>query len=136
MYLQNRYFITALRGTCNVAPTTEAHKLDKLSKEARELKIQEWRERSRNVAMPSNASNITLNSSLPATPERALHNVCSPSHEDSLHNSNRGKDTPRSHGPKPLPNAATPCKGVADLLRDTDDFTRTNHRRSVSTVTI
>ncbi|XP_040200658.1 phospholipid-transporting ATPase VB [Rana temporaria] len=131
-----KYFITALRGTCKVAPTTEAHKLDKLSKEARELKIQEWRERSRNVAMPSNASNITLNSSLPATPERALHNVCSPRHEDSLHNSHRGKDTPRSHRPKPLPSAATPCKGVADLLRDTDDFTRSNHRRSVSTVTI
>ncbi|PIO40113.1 hypothetical protein AB205_0167840 [Aquarana catesbeiana] len=131
-----KYFITALRGTCKVAPTTEAHKLDKLSKEARELKIQEWRERSRNVAMPSDASNITLNSSLPATPERVLHNVCSPSHEDSLHNSHRGKDTPRSHRPKPLPSAATPCKSAADHLRDTDNFTRANHRRSVSTVTV
>ncbi|KAM5171285.1 phospholipid-transporting ATPase VB [Mantella aurantiaca] len=131
-----RYFFKALRGTYRVAPTTEAHKLDKISKEARELKIQEWKERSRSAAMASNPSNVTLNSSLPATPERALHSVCSPSHEDSLHNSHRETNTPRSHQPKNMPSSASPSKGVADLLRDTEDFTRANHRRSVSTVTV
>ncbi|XP_072256808.1 phospholipid-transporting ATPase VB isoform X2 [Pyxicephalus adspersus] len=124
-----KYFITVLRGTCGVSPTTEAHKLDKLSKEARELKIQEWKDRNRSAALASNPSNITLNNSFPPTPERMLHNVCSPSLEDNLNNSYREMNTPRTHRPKPLPNAASPSRGV-------EDHTKANHRRSVSTVTV
>ncbi|XP_075065980.1 phospholipid-transporting ATPase VB isoform X2 [Mixophyes fleayi] len=120
-----RFFITALRGTCGVPPTTEAHKLDKLSKEERELKIQDWRERYKNTTMDSSHCNTTINSMnvLPATPERTLHNVCSPIHEDRKYDS-------------PVHSAVAPARGVRDLLRDTEEFTRTNHRRSISTVTV
>ncbi|KAM9312630.1 phospholipid-transporting ATPase VB [Gastrophryne carolinensis] len=138
MALLPRYFITALRGTCCVAPTTEAHKLDKLSKTAREIKIQEWRERSKSAAMASNLSSVNLNNTngLPATPEREYDNRV-PRHEDSLCNSPREMDSIASLHPRPLRGAVQPAKGVADLLReDTEDFTRANHRRSVSTVTV
>ncbi|XP_069825818.1 phospholipid-transporting ATPase VB isoform X2 [Dendropsophus ebraccatus] len=125
-----RYFIKALRGTCGVAPTTEAHKLDKLSKEEREFKIQEWRDR-RKQEMISNHCNTT--NGLPTTPGRVLHNVCSPSHGDSSFSTPRDLDTSRS----PLPQPVATSKGVADLLREnTDDFSRSNHRRSISTVTV
>lgn len=118
-----------------MAATTEAHKLDKLSKEAREMKIQEWKERNRNVEMAFSPSNITLNGSSRVTPDRLLHNVCSPNHEDSIANSQRERDAPKPHRPKPMPSGASPIKGVADFLKDTD-LTRSNHRRSVSTVTV
>ncbi|XP_056372650.1 phospholipid-transporting ATPase VB isoform X2 [Hyla sarda] len=122
-----RYFIKALRGTVGVAPTTEAHKLDKLSKEEREFRIQEWRDR-RKQEMAFNAIN-----GLPATPERVLHNVCSPSHGDSSFNSPRDLDNSITPHPQPV----APSRGVADLLREnTDDLTRSNHRRSISTVTV
>ncbi|XP_073437115.1 phospholipid-transporting ATPase VB isoform X1 [Dendrobates tinctorius] len=128
-----RYFIKALRGTCGVAPIIEAHKLDKLSKEEREFKIQEWRDKNK-IEMASNLYDSTINfSGLPATPERVLHNVCSPSHGDSYNNSPRDKHNPVS----PLPRPVAPSKGVSDLLREnTEDFIRSNHRRSISTVTV
>ncbi|KAG9490837.1 hypothetical protein GDO78_006263 [Eleutherodactylus coqui] len=125
-----RYFIKALRGTCGSVPTTEAHKLDKLSKEQREFKIQEWKDKRRNE-MTSDLSSINCTNGLPATPERALHNVCSPVHGDSSYNSPRHMDN--SGSPNPVPTS----KGVADLLRaNAEDFGRSNHRRSVSTVTV
>ncbi|KAM3925381.1 phospholipid-transporting ATPase VB [Leptodactylus fuscus] len=129
-----RYFIKALRGTCGVAPTTEAHKLDKLSKDEREFRIQEWRDKRKNETI-SNLHNSSINSAngLPATPERVLHNVCSPSHGDSSYNTPRDVDNPRA----PLPRSVAPSKVVTDLLRDnTEDFSRSNHRRSISTVTV
>ncbi|CAJ0936735.1 unnamed protein product [Ranitomeya imitator] len=128
-----RYFIKALRGTCGVAPIIEAHKLDKLSKEEREFKIQEWRDKNK-MEMASHLYDSTINfSGLPATPERVLHNVCSPSHGDSCNNSPRDRHNPIS----PLPRPVAPSKGVSDLLREnTEDFIRSNHRRSISTVTV
>ncbi|XP_068133918.1 phospholipid-transporting ATPase VB isoform X2 [Hyperolius riggenbachi] len=137
MALLPKYLITAIRGTCGVSATTRAHKLDKLSQQERELKIQEWRETSKHAALASNPSNASLNSTsgLPGTPERVLHNVCSPSHEDSIYNPRREANTPRTTHPRP--GAVPPARGVADLLRDeTDDFSRSNHRRSISTVTV
>ncbi|XP_073505620.1 phospholipid-transporting ATPase VB isoform X2 [Phyllobates terribilis] len=128
-----RYFIKALRGTCGVAPIIEAHKLDKLSKEEREFKIQEWRDKNK-IEMASNLFDSSINfSGLPATPERVLHNVCSPSHGGSSNNSPRDMHNPIS----PLPRPVAPSKGVSDLLRENmEDFTRSNHRRSISTVTV
>ncbi|XP_072002006.1 phospholipid-transporting ATPase VB isoform X2 [Engystomops pustulosus] len=126
-----RYFIKALRGTCGVAPTTEAHKLDKLNKEEWEFRIQEWRDKRKNE-MASNHCEADVNG-LPATPERILHNVCSPSHSNNLNNSPSDMENTRS----PLARPLAPSKAVADLLRDnTEDFSRSNHRRSVSTVTV
>lgn len=129
-----RYFIKSLRGTCGVAPTTEAHKLDKLCKEEREFKIQEWRDQRKNE-MTSNLCNSSINCSngLPATPGRVRPNVYSPSHGDSNFNSPRDMDNPSSALPRPV----APSKGVSDLLREnSEDFSRSNHRRSISTVTV
>ncbi|KAM4036634.1 phospholipid-transporting ATPase VB isoform 2-T5 [Anomaloglossus baeobatrachus] len=129
-----RYFIKALRGTCGVTPIIKAHKLDKLSKEEREFKIQEWRDKNK-IEMASNLcdSSINFTNGLPATPERVLHNVCSPSHGNSSNNSPGNTRNPIS----PLPPPVAPSKGVADLLREnTEDFIRSNHRRSISTVTV
>ncbi|XP_063784830.1 phospholipid-transporting ATPase VB [Pseudophryne corroboree] len=127
-----RYFFISLRGTCGVAPTTEAHKFDKLSKEERELKIQDWKERNNQASNPCNS---TLNTDfLPSTPERGLHNVCSPIYEEC---SPRNADTSKSPLPKSVPNAVAPARGVTDLLREnSEDFSRASHRRSISTVTV
>ncbi|XP_040297928.1 phospholipid-transporting ATPase VB isoform X1 [Bufo bufo] len=129
-----RFFIKGLRGTCGVTPTTEAQKLDKLGKEEREFKIQEWRDKSKNE-IASDLFDSTVNSTnvLPATPERVLHNVCSPSHGDSSYNPPRDMDNAIS----PLARPVAPSKGVEDLLRENDeDLSRSTHRRSISTVTV
>ncbi|XP_053318224.1 phospholipid-transporting ATPase VB [Spea bombifrons] len=122
-----RYFIYALKGTCRTTPIIEAQHLDKLCKEERDIKIQQWKERMRKSAHcvnngSSELGNASTNSinGLIGTPERKPHNVCTMTNE--YENS---------------PHGVGPAKCVKDLLRDnTEDFSRANHRRSISTVTV
>ncbi|MEE6478771.1 hypothetical protein FKM82_011992 [Ascaphus truei] len=154
-----RFLIRALNGTCKGSPIVEAQQLDKLSKEQRDMKIQQWREKSRSstpsvAPAPSYLGNGAMNNSyvLPATPERKSYYNCAVNNEDSNYNANRfygegasssatpsavGRPSPRMHLPIPEPNGMGHTKGVTDLLNvHTGDFTRANHRRSISTVTV
>ncbi|KAM8973060.1 phospholipid-transporting ATPase VB isoform 2-T2 [Pelodytes ibericus] len=124
-----RYFIYAIKGTCRKTAIAEARQLDQLCKEERDITIQQLKEKCRNATphvtnVPSDLENGTMNASvLCATPEKKMHNVCSANKEDN-------------HS-RAIANGLGPAKGVADLLRDnTEDFTRANHRRSISTVTV
>ncbi|XP_053574562.1 phospholipid-transporting ATPase VB isoform X1 [Bombina bombina] len=150
-----RFLIYALKGTCRISPLIEAQKLDKLNKAERDLKIQQWRERKRkstsNVApTPPDLENSTINS-VYASPDRKPTNKFTVHNEDNNCNSSFYREgqpssvTPaglvrpvtRSNHSKPAPSGVGPLKGAAKVLKDREEeFSRTSHRRSISTVTV
>ncbi|XP_030068472.1 phospholipid-transporting ATPase VB isoform X2 [Microcaecilia unicolor] len=153
-----RFFIKAVQGTCGSSLILEAQRLDKLSKEERERRIQQRRDQAQaTVASPTaNDANRPENMlGSPFSPKMQPPGNSTLCREDSNRTSidccveidpsgfaaSSSRPSPRRHRvnmpPSLVSNGLEPSQGDSDQWMDkTEDFTSANHRRSVSTVTI
>ncbi|KAM4748426.1 phospholipid-transporting ATPase VB [Rhinophrynus dorsalis] len=148
MALLPRFFIRAIKGTCTSSPIIEAQKLDKLHKDERDLKIQQLREKIRNVTPSAPPPPMDFNSSinngyiLHTTPSRTPRTTRTVNCEENHNSSVDGTPANPTSAERPTSkiqhtNGVGPAKGFANHVRDREeDFSRANHRRSISTVTV
>uniref|UniRef100_A0A8C5PZ90 Phospholipid-transporting ATPase n=1 Tax=Leptobrachium leishanense TaxID=445787 RepID=A0A8C5PZ90_9ANUR len=128
-----RYFIYALKGSCSNSPITKAQKLDKMSKEQREIQIQQWKERSR--GMTTCIRNVSAD--LGNTPIIGSSATATETMQNRFRIPGEGSSPVRSPQSRNEPGQVGQSKYVANLRReDQEDFSRANHRRSISTVTV
>ncbi|XP_029439242.1 probable phospholipid-transporting ATPase VB isoform X2 [Rhinatrema bivittatum] len=157
-----RYLINAVRGTCGSSLILEGQKLDKLSKEERERKIQERRDQARATgacAVSPSTENHNHRAANPlgpfSPPEKLLPSNWTLSGEDgnrtsigfcvetdpSVAAASSARPSPRRYHanspPNVVPGGLEPSQGAPDQwTNNAEDFTSANHRRSVSTVTV